>query len=251
MPFGLQLQDAQAAVIAAASIDGKTGATARHPLATITLDLNRQYRALRTRVCQLGYKQFLESSAAANLPGRLSGEDFIEVPLPAGTGELVGIDVQIGGVWQALTGIEFEQRRQLEFVGNTVFFPTGVCQAAPPGVYAIHKGPKVAADGLTIVPGAIAVWPFQLSAPFQLHSVQSWADITTATQIFMLYEAWDEWLIQKTAMTICARDGAKKRDRFLAAQAAWQYADGLVKDGAPRIQRDGVSHPSSYQGIIL
>ncbi len=254
MAFGLLLSDAQNDVINLASIDGKTGANARHPLASITRDLNREYRNLRNRVSRLRYKAFLETVQPGALPGRLAGEDFIEIPMLATQSELIGIDVQIANQWHPLAQIEFEQRRNLEFVGNSLLFPflnSTLAQPDAVGVYAIHKAPKISGDGLSIVAGAIAVWPTTLTGQYQMHSVTSWVDITGASQLFLLYEGWDAWLVNKTAMTICGRDGPKKRDRYAACKEAWQYADRLIKDNAPPVERQGYAIPNSYSGILL
>ena len=135
----------------------------------------------------LRYKAFLESVQPGALPGRLAGEDFIEVPMLAAQSEVIGLDVQIANQWHPLEQIEFEQRRALEFVGNSLLFPflnSTLAQPDAVGVYAVHRAPKISNDALTIVAGALAVWPTTLVGQYQLHSVTSWVDITTAAQLF-------------------------------------------------------------------
>lgn len=255
MPFSLQLQDARTDLIYLAGIDGKTGVNGRHSPANLGRLLNRKYRALRSRVSWAGLPQFLTSSAQTNIPAITSGEDFIELPIPAATEEVVGVDVTVGGGhWGSLDPLAFEQRRDVTEV-SYIFTPQALrgfrLMNAPRGVgwWTVNKAP-VAVQAAAITGGTIAIMPTTVSGKYQVHSVQGWTDITTDTHVFVLYEAWDEWLLNAAAMAICQRD-RQKRDNYDAALQAWQVADGLITQAAARLQRGGYYEVTPQGGCGL
>lgn len=252
MPFTLLLSDARNDLINISGIDGKTGANGRHSPANLNRLLNRKYRNLMSRVSQLGLPQFLESSSASPIPSQTSGEDYIELPMPALTSEVVGVDVRVSGGWQKLDPLEFEQRRDpLLQDGNRglPFFTRG--RTAPSGVgwWAINKAPKTI-NTTTITAGTIAIWPPTLAGTYKIHTVQSWTDLTADSNVFLLYEAWDDWFLNQAAMTICQRD-KNKGDLYVQARDAWAAADALIVASAARLQRGGYTVPTDFGGINL
>jgi hypothetical protein len=80
--------------------------------------------------------------------------------------------------------------------------------------------------------------------------VQGWTDITVDGHVFVLYDAWDEWLLNAAAMAICQRDRQKK-DAYDAALQGWTVADGLITQSAARLQRGGYSEVTPYGGFNL
>jgi hypothetical protein len=252
MAFPLRLDDARSDLTNLAAIDGKTGANGRHSPTNLNRLLNRKYRLMRSRVSQLGLPQFLQSTAALTLPAATAGEDFIEIPMNALTSEVVGVDVLVGANphgWGRLDPLEFEQRRD---VGNT-FVNYGYAQGMQPpsgiGFWAINKAASVV-NTTTITVGTIALWPTRLSGQYKLHSVESWTDISTDANVFLLYEGWDEWFLNAAAMTICQRD-KNKTDQYAQARDAFNTADALIVASAARLQRGGYTTPTPYGGIIL
>lgn len=251
MPISIRLDDARTEIIHLAAIDGKTGANGRHAPARLNAILNRKYRAMRTRVSQLGYPQFLIPGAATPIPAAAANEDFIELPLGAGIAELGGVDVQRGTnqAWARLDPISYEQRRDVgpdyvnqAYRGPYMRPPNGV------GFWAILKAP--APSGAAITAGSASIWPKNLTGNYKLFSVDAWTDITVDANVFMLYEAWDEWFLNAAAMVICTRDG-NKRDTYEQAREAWLAADALIVKNASRLQRSGYIVPTSYGGIEL
>lgn len=251
MPISLRLDEARNQVIFLAAIDGKTGANARFSTTNLNALLNRKYRELRSRVSRLGMPHFLQTTAAAPIPAQTTGEDFIDIPMPAAIGDVIGVDVQtsagFGGLrWQKLDPLAFSQRRDTQYL-----IPEhGV------GFWAVHQAPVP--NGATITAGKIAIWgapsyygqSSTLAGSYELHSVDVWQDIVTDANIFMLYEAWDEWFLNAAAMTCCQRD-KDKRDLYLQAKEAWQTADALVVAAAARLQRTGHVSPTQYGGVCL
>ena len=247
MPISLRLDDARNQLIFLAGIDGKTGANGRFTTSNLNALLNRKYRALRSRVAQLGPAPFVLSSTAATIPALTSGEDFSELSIPAAFAEVVGVDVLTSGSpqWQKLDALEFGQRRD----------SAQLCTEAP-GFWAIIKAPVPSTTSITA--GTIAVWgvtnaygtPQALVGSYKIHSVQVWADITTDVHVFMLYEAWDEWLLNAAAMTCCQRD-KNKRDLYDQAKEAWGVADALIVQSARRLQRSGAATPTPYSTVRL
>lgn len=253
MAFTLLLSDARSDLVNIASIDGKTGANGRHSPTNLNRLLNRKYRLMRTRVSQLGLPQFLQSTAALTLPGQTSGEDYIEIPMNALTSEVVGVDVRVpGGFWSKLDPIEFEQRRSIGLNSLAQGIPSYLQgQQAPSGVgwWAINKAPTTV-NTTTITAGTIALWPPTMSGQYKLHSVESWTDLTTDSNVFLLYEAWDEWFLNAAAMTVCQRD-KNKTDIYTMAEDAFKTADDLMVKAAARLQRGGFTTPTDYCGINL
>lgn len=252
MPFALQLQDARTDLINIAGIDGHTGANARHSPANLNRLLNRRYRALLSRIRQLGPPQSLEGVGPTTIPPQTAGEDFIEIPMNALTSEVLGIDVLFpGGKWSKLDPIQFEQRRDFGFSGRVQNYPYYLHgQSAPNGVgwWSIIKAPKTV-NTTAITAGSVAIWPPSLTGQYKLFTMEAWTDLTGDTNVFLCYEAWDEWLLNSAALTICTRD--KKSDTYVQARDAFQAADALIVAGAARLQRGGFTDVSAYKGIIL
>lgn len=250
MPQLLRLDDARSQLIFLAAIDGKNGANGRFTPANLNFLLNRKYRALRSRVSQLGTPQFIQTTATATIPAKTAGEDFIDIPMPAAIGEVVGVDVltqgglpSLGLLWQKLDAIEFGQRRDMAWMDP----PHGV------GWWAVHQAPVPNAGAITA--GKIAIWgstnaynqSTTLAGSYVLHSVDTWTGITTDSDVFMIYEAWDEWFLNAAAMTCCQRD-KNKTDLYEQAKEAWQVADSLIVESAARLQRGGFTVPTEYNG---
>lgn len=252
MPFALRLDDARGDLINLAAIDGKTGANGRHSPANLGRLLNRKYRNLRSRVSQLGLPQFLQSTAALTIPAQTAGEDYIEIPMPALTSEVVGVDVRAQGRWAKLDALEWEQRRDVAFSSFNMSLPFYMFgSAAPSGVgwWSINKAPA-AVNTTAITAGTIALFPPTLAGTYKLHSVEAWTDISTDANVFLLYEAWDEWFLNAACMTICQRD-KNKTDNYIAAEAAFKVADALIVAASARLQRGGFVVPSDYGGVSL
>lgn len=238
MSLSLALSEVRTEVIHIAGIDGKTGSDGRHSTTRLNSVINRKYRALRSRVSQLGYPQFLVPGAITAMPARASGEDFIEIAIPANTAEVCGVDVKVTTEWKRLDPTDFGQRRDAP---NAVP-PSGV------GFWAISEA--AVPSTTTITAGKLAVWPATLAGSYRMYTVASWTPITTDTHVFLLYEAWDDWLINASAMAVAGRD-KNKRENYDIAERAWLAADALVVAGAARYQRGGHTEVSSYQGICL
>lgn len=252
MPFTLQLQDARTDLINLAGIDGHTGPNGRHSPANLNRLLNRKYRALLSRVRQSGPPQSLESVGPSTIPVQTAGEDFIEIPMNGLTSEVLGVDVLYpAGKWSKLDPIEFEQRRDFGFGGriqNYPFYLRG--QQAPNGVgwWSVIKAPK-AVNTTTITAGSIAIWPPNLSGQYKLFTMEAWTDLTADTNVFLCYEAWDDWLLYAAAMVVCTRD--KKDPTYIQVRDGFQEADALVVAAASRLQRGGFADVTSYKGIVL
>lgn len=250
MPIALRLDDARTQLIDIASIDGKVGANARHTPTNLNAKLNRAYRMLRSRVSQLGYTPFLLTSAPAPIPSRLAGEDFIEIPIPSVFSEVVHVDVQISGSWGELDALDWAQRR--EAIVTIPSYPQAFFLKQPPGgigYWSIHKAPRPSTTA--IVDGAIALWPFGMVGNYKIDSVETWADIVTDTHVFMIYEGWDEWLLNRAAMMVVGNRDGNKKATYDAAKDAFALADATVAKSAPRQQRQGYSVPNDYGGIYL
>jgi hypothetical protein len=249
--FTLRLDDARTEVIHLAAIDGKTGSNSRHAPARINAILNRKYRELLSRAGQLGLPHGLTNGGPQTLGSPLTDEDFISVDIPSAASEVVGIDVRTAsGRWSKLDSIVWEQRRDIAFNDyDPRARPGGLLPAHGVGFWAVRQAPSV--SGSTLTAGKLAVWPTRLGGgQYQLQYVANWTAISADTDLFLLYEGWDEWLLNAAAMA-CAQRDSNKRTNYDTARDAWLIADGLLEAQAARLQRTGSIDPTPYGGINL
>ncbi len=253
MAFGLTKADARTELIYLAAIEGKTGSNGRHSPTRLDAVLNRKYRSLMSRVSQLGLPQFIESTAATAIPAKVVGEDHIDLPMAALTSEVVGVDVLVttapNNGWAKLDPISFEQRRDVSNQYASSRYCIGIQPPNGIGFWCVNKAPKTV-NTTTITAGTIAIFPPQLTGSYKIHTVQAWTELTSDSNIFLLYEDWDEWFLNAAAMTCCQHD-KNKADIYVQARDAFDAADARLEASAARLQRGGYVTKTPYRGIRL
>lgn len=239
MAFSLALSDARTEVIHLAGIDGQTGVSGRHNPTRLNAVLNRSYRELLSRAGQLGIEHGRRADTGT-LGSAVSGEDFINLDIPSTSADVIGIDVKDGDVWSRLDPLSWEQRRDTE------------CHLEPPhgvGWWALRNGPSVSTSTLT--QGSLAIFPTTLAGySYTLYSVKQWPGITGDTDLFLLHDGWDQWLINRAVMQVAQRD-TNKRTNWDTANAAWVNADALLMSQARRLNRSGQIIPTAYRSVRL
>ncbi len=239
MAFSLALSDARTEVIHLSGIDGQTGASGRHSPTRLNAVLNRCYRELLSRAGQLGIEHGRQA-ATGTLGSAVSGEDFINLDIPASAADVIGVDVKSGDDWGKLDPLAWEQRRDTE---DHIEPPNGV------GWWALRNGPSV--SGSTLTQGSLAIFPTELAGySYTLYTVKQWPGITSDSDIFLLHDGWDQWLINRAVMQVAQRD-TNKRGNWDTANAAWVNADALLMSQARRLNRSGVIIPTAYRGARL
>ncbi len=234
MAFSLALSDARTEVIHLAAIDGQTGASGRHSPTRLNAVLNRSYRELLSRAGQLGIEHGRRADTGA-LGSAVSGEDFINLDIPSTSADVISVDVKIGDEWGKLDPLAWEQRRDTECVEP----PNGV------GWWALRNGPSV--SGSTLTQGSLAIFPTTLAGySYTLYTVKQWVAITADSDIFLLHDGWDQWLINRAVMQVAQRD-TNKRTNWDTANAAWVNADAVLMSQARRLNRSGVIVPTPYR----
>lgn len=214
MADAITLENLTRALIWESGIDGKTGANARHELDRLYDLLNRQYKQLRSIVSANGEDFFRQRTAAAPIPARAAGEDFISIPWPTDASEIVSVDAFVAGEWRELTQ---SSRRQWRV------WPGVINRPDSPGEWSTLGMPQSFEDGVT--DGAIALWPHTLSGSYVIDYVPHWQPVTNPAHIFILFPHWEEWLLASSTMVISQRDNNKRnmfvdaRDRKAEAQA--------------------------------
>lgn len=238
MAFALALSDARTEVIHLAAIDGQTGSSGRHSTTRLTALLNRHYRKLLARVGRVGADHGRQAHAGT-LGSAVAGETFISLDIPATAAEVVDIDVVDGDTQSALDPLAWDQRR-------------AIAQMCPPrgtGWWALRSGPSV--SGSTLTQGTLAIFPTRIAGlAYTLYTVKQWPGITSDTDVFLMHDSWDEWLINSVVMAITQRD-TNKRTNWDTANAAWANADAILVAQARRLNRSGVIIPTAYPGAAL
>lgn len=195
----ITLGDLATALTFEAGIDGQTGTNGRHPLATFVYPLlNRVYCQLRSLVSQNGEDFFRTPGTATALPTQQSGEDWIQLPWPAGAAEIISVDVQLASKWYELVRGSWSQRR---------VFP-GANRCESPGEWTVLSMPQPSTT--TTTTGNIVVWPPTLSGNYKIDYLPLWTPITDATYVFVVFPDWVEWILAAAGMVICQRDNNKK-----------------------------------------
>jgi hypothetical protein len=170
----------------------------------------------------------------------VSGEDFIDLPIPSSSADVIGVDVLDGDTWSELDPIVWHQRRDVK------------CRVDPPhgtGWWTLRNGPSV--SGSTLTQGSLAIFPTRLAGySYTLYSVKQWPGISSDTDVFLLHDGWDQWLINRAVMQVAQRD-TNKRGNWDTANAAWVNADAILMSQARRLQRSGVIVPTAYRGVAL
>lgn len=182
-----------------AGIDGKTGSNARHDTDALYALINRQYKQLRSLVSQNGEEFFRTRTAAAAIPSRSSGEDYIAVTFPTDASEIIGVDIQLSDGWHSLTASSWPQRR---------VFP-GVNRIDSPGEWTTISMPQPSTT--TTTAGQIAIWPPYLSGSYVVDYLPHWVPITNPSHVFVVFPHWEEWLLCSCTMAISQRDNDKRR----------------------------------------
>lgn len=252
MAYTLTLDAARSKLTYLAAIDGKTGSNGRHSSANLGLVLNWTYRELMSRAGQLGLPHGLTSSTGT-LGSAQSGEDFISLDIPSAAAEVVGVDVKggpVGALWQKLDPLVWAQRRDVSpALGDPRLGGYGISPKHGVGFWAEREAPSVSGSTLTV--GKLAIWPTALAGlSYSLSQVRQWVEITGGTDVFLLHEGWESWLLNKAAMAVTQRD-TNKRGNYDTAFTAWQLADNLLAAQAARHNRSGGGEPTPYGGIQL
>lgn len=252
MAFTLTLSEVRTEVAHLAAIDGQTGSSGRHSPTRMNALINRAYRKLLSRVGKLGIEHGRQPHTGT-LGSAVSGEEFINLDIPSTAAEVLGVDVKggyLGSLWHGLDPISWDQRRDIDpGVADRVFPRGGLHPRHRAGFWALRSGPSVATTVLT--QGSLAIWPTQLAGlAYTMYSVKQWPGITSDTDVFLLHDGWDEWLINSVVMKVAQRD-ENKRGTWELARDAWAVADALLDAEGRRLTRGGQTEPTPYGGIAL
>lgn len=253
MAYVLSLDNARTKLVYLAGIDGKNGANGRHSPTNLGLFLNIAYREMMSRAGALGLPHGLVVSTGT-LGGQLAGEDFISLDVPTTAAEVVGLDVRtsLAGnlTFNKLDPIGWEQRRDIAPpFGDPRYYRGGLEPPHGVGFWATREGASV--SGATLSVGKLAVWPLRLAgSAYSLSQVRQWVEISTGTDVFLLHEGWESWLLNKAGMYVAGRD-TNKRTNWDTCQDNWLAADRDLMAQAARHNRQGSVEPTPYGGVSL
>ena len=213
-------------VISGAAIDGQTGASGRHPAATLDEAINTYIESARSLVRNEGGPQFQDLTDSATIPGATAGEDFIEVPWPATAEEVTGVDVLTAGSpkWRGLDDADWDQRRSLNLERS---YPSGCV-----GWWAVKLMPEAAASA-SVTAGVIALFPSELSGSYRISYIKQWTPLTSDTHVWVCHADWAIWVVNAVIMDLTKRDTLKKSN-YAAAERAHMRAEERIKSASGR-----------------
>lgn len=214
------------AIISGAAIDGQTGASGRHPTATIDERINRYIRGLRALVRDEGGPQFQKLSDIDDIPAATANEDFIEVPWPDDAEEVTGVDVLTSGCpeWRSLDAADWEQRRSLN--GSLNYPPGGI------GWWAVKDMPE-ARGSTTVDAGTLALFPSDLAGSYRISYIEQFTELSSDTHKWVFRADWDTWVVNAVIMEITQRD-TNKRGQFALSKLLFDRADAQIRKSSGR-----------------
>lgn len=213
-------------VIQGAGIFGQTGASGRHPTATLDEMINRYIEAVRSLVRTEGGPQFQKLGDIADIPAATANEDFIAVPWPDDAEEVTGVDVLSSGCpeWRALDDADWEQRRALNFSLN---YPQGGV-----GWWAVKDMPE-ARGSTTVDAGTLALFPSDLSGSYRISYVEQFTPLSDDTHKWVCHADWATWVVASCVMEISQGDN-NKRKNYEKAEASLNRAQLRIENASGR-----------------
>ncbi len=215
------------AIVSGASIDGQTGTTGRHPVATLNEHINTYIESVRSLVRDNGGAGFRLLTDIAAIPAATASEDFIELPWPTTAEEVTGVDVftnRFSTKWQDLDPADFGQRRELNFERS---YPDGGV-----GWWAVKSMPEARASA-SVTAGVIAIFPSDLSGNYRIEYVEQWTPFTDDTHVWVCHADWALWVENAIIMELTKRDNNKK-ENYARAERSFLRAEQRIINAAGR-----------------
>lgn len=194
----------------------------RHSDAELGRFMNRSIARFRTKLAALGFTLNNTATIAAPLPTAppVVGEQYLEVPFPAGAVGIYGFDVLSNGRWDPLKPGTFAERR--DYVQRSTLGSSG------PHTYVIQSVPQE--SGATTAAGKIQLYPLSGSGQiYKIWYLPTWVDIdVVANPTFVVYGhdgTWFDWLINDTIIRSAKKDDDSQNTYAIARDEraiAWE-----------------------------
>lgn len=211
------------------------GLTARHPDADLTRRINAAIRDYRGLITAAGHPYYIEQTTAATLTGtQVTGEQYSEVPFPAGPPravQILGVDVASSTSaddWYSLQPVTWQARRNPRWYGQ-----------GAPRFFAIRRVPQTNPTDLDAVQdGALAIFPGATGGAYKVSYLPDWVDLTADADLFLALPGGVPWVVWTVVQDLAARDD-DQRETFQIALAKKAEAEQRVLAAAGRVQSAG------------
>lgn len=177
------------------------GITDRHPTLNLNQEVNASCRMFRTKAATNDVMAVMNTTALLPLPvtAALSGAGYwAELPWPADSVSVHGMDVLVGGTWDVVKHGTLGQRRPMPGTGNRGDYRYASDIEAMWCEKALPQG--------SASPGIIQLFPVPSGGQYILWYLTPWVDLTTDTADVPLQEAWAQWVIWDVAVKCLIRD---------------------------------------------
>lgn len=147
-----------------------------HPTADLNIDLDDSYRTMRDYVTEKKWGTYLRTTGSTALPTTPpSGENYVEIPVPATTRLVKKLEVKFSTKWLPVDEVPFGQLRM--FNGSSVWFN----DTKAPFVWTLLDSGMQATDTAnsgTATAGVIALTPIPSGGSYQLWTLAEHADLS-------------------------------------------------------------------------
>lgn len=209
--------------------------TARHPDADLTRRLNAAIREYRSLVTANGGAYFVEQTTAATLAGtRVTGEQYSEVPFPAGPPravEILGVDVASSTSaddWYSLQPVTWAARRDWRW-----------STPGSPRYFAIRRLPTTdPADLAAILAGAIDIFPFADVGAYKISYLPDWTDLSADADHFLALPGGVQFVVATVVQDLAMRDD-DQRETYQIASLKKAEASARLIEAVSRVRSAG------------
>ncbi len=207
------------AVAYRAGIKPGSGTTFRHTTEDLYPEINSAFVEQQEENVARQSSFYTVEGALANLPARVTSDNYGLIDYPVATQQIGRIDVLVDGEWSKLLPIEWDNMRDV--------MPTQRnAQSTRPTHYSVRSIGSVAAA--TASAGKIAILPFCSSGQYKMSTLPVWVVISDITHVFIFpNESSAEWTILNAVQRVSLRD-PKGGQRFEKARVGQQLAESRM-----------------------
>jgi hypothetical protein len=202
-----------------AGIKTGSGTTFRHSIEDLYPEINSAFVENQEESVARLSSFYTVEGGLANLPARVTSDNYGLIDFPADTHAIGRIDVLVDGEWDKLLPIEWDNMRDVMPSGRNA-------SSRRPTHYSVRSIGSVTAA--TVAAGKIAILPFCSSGQYKMSTLPTWVPITNTAHIFIFpSESAFRWTVQNVLARVATRD-PKGGQRFEKALKGQQLAESRM-----------------------